>query len=110
MLLVPKLFIVYYSHGGEWTTSHDMVWNAFVSIARNIGFHVSCEQTQVLRPPSLQSSCEWVDIMLLVDGIRTLPNVVIVDPTWMDLIFQIVSFHKVVTTIATQTKEGLYQD
>jgi hypothetical protein len=29
--------------------------------------------------PFLQSSCRWVDIVLLVDGIRTLVNVVIVD-------------------------------
>jgi hypothetical protein len=31
MFLVLKLFIVYYSHGGEWTASHDVVWDAFTS-------------------------------------------------------------------------------
>jgi hypothetical protein len=87
-----------------------MVQNAFVSIAKDMGFHVSHEQTHVLPPPSLQSFCEWVDIMLSIDGIHTLANVVIVDPTTVDLVFQTASFHGVVTTMVTQAKEGFYHD
>jgi hypothetical protein len=87
-----------------------MVRNVFVSIARDMGFHASHEQTHVLPPPSLQSSYERVDIMLLVDGIRTLANVVIVDPTQVNLVSQTASFHRVVATMATQAKEGLYHN
>jgi hypothetical protein len=75
-----------------------------------MGFHVSHEQTHVLPPPSLQSSCEQIDIMLSVDGIHTLAKVIIVDPTRVDLVSQIASFHGVVATMATQAKEGLYHD
>ncbi len=38
------------SHGGEWIASHDVVEDAFVSIAKDARFHVSHEQTHVLFP------------------------------------------------------------
>lgn len=65
---------------GGWTTSNDKVQNVFVSIARDMGFHVSCDQTHVLSPPFFQSSREQVDILLSIDGICTLAYVVIVNP------------------------------
>ncbi len=56
--IVPPLFILqkppfYCSHGGEWIVSHDAIQDAFVSIAKDVRFHVSCEQTHVL-PPFIQ--------------------------------------------------------
>jgi hypothetical protein len=39
-----------YIHGGERTTSHDVVWNAFVVIVKDARFHVSKKQTHVLSP------------------------------------------------------------
>jgi hypothetical protein len=38
------------SHGGEWITSHDIIWNAFAFTVRHIGLHVSSKQTYVLPP------------------------------------------------------------
>jgi len=38
-------------HGGEKMASHDVVWILFVTIIRNVGFHVSQKQTHVLPPP-----------------------------------------------------------
>jgi hypothetical protein len=39
--------------GGGQMASHDVVQDAFTSIMRDVGFHVSHEQTHVLPPPSL---------------------------------------------------------
>jgi hypothetical protein len=38
-------------HGGE-----HIIQNSFVSITRDVGFHVLCKQTHVLQMPSLQTS------------------------------------------------------
>ncbi len=67
------------THGGERMLSHDVVRDAFASITRYSGFHVVHEQTHVLLSFTLESSCWWADIVLLVDGICTLANVIIVD-------------------------------
>ncbi len=53
LLNVVKTHLLLCSHGGEWIASHDLVQNAFVSIAKDIRFHVSHEQTHVLPSPSL---------------------------------------------------------
>ncbi len=42
-----------WSHVGERVASRNMVWNAFVSIVRDMGFRVLHEQTHVLPPLSL---------------------------------------------------------
>jgi hypothetical protein len=39
--------------------------------------------------------------VLLIDGIRNLVNVVIADPTQLDLVSQVVSFHGVAMIVAT---------
>ncbi len=56
----------HFSNGGEWITSHNTVWDGFASITRNVRFYVSCEQIHVLPLPSLQSSHQGVDIVLLM--------------------------------------------
>jgi len=48
--------------------------------------------------------------MLSTNGIHILVDVVIVDTTPVDLVFQVVSSHRVTTMVAPQPKEGLYQD
>jgi hypothetical protein len=46
--------------------------------------------------------------MLLVDGIRTLVDVIIVDPILMDLVSHVALFPGVAKIVMAQTKEGLY--
>jgi hypothetical protein len=46
--------------------------------------------------------------MLSTDGIHTLVNMVINDPTRGDLVFQVVPTHRVIMMMITQAKEGLY--
>jgi len=48
--------------------------------------------------------------MLSIDGICTLADVVIVNPTRVDLVFQTASFHGMVTKMVTQAKEGFYHN
>jgi hypothetical protein len=42
-----------YTHGGERTTLHDVVWDAFVAITKNARFHVLQKQTHILSPLAL---------------------------------------------------------
>jgi hypothetical protein len=54
--------------------------------------------------------CCWrVNIVLLVDNIYTLAFVIIVNPTWINLVTWVVFLCGVVTIMATQGKEGLYR-
>jgi hypothetical protein len=66
------------------------------------------EQSHVLPPPSIKSSYRLVDIVLLMDGICTLVNVIIVDPTRINFVSWVDISHGVLATIAAQMKEGIY--
>jgi len=99
-----------YCHGGEWTTFHNVIWVAFASIAKDVRFHISHDQTHVLPPPSFPSFHQWVDIVLPISCTATLALVVITNPTWVDLVFRIVSSHEVAMIVAILAKEGLYHD
>jgi hypothetical protein len=46
--------------------------------------------------------------VLLVDGVHTLTNVVIANPTQVDLVSQVALFHGVAMIVAAQVKDGLY--
>jgi len=50
------IHLLHYVHGGKRTTTHDAIQDSFTPIARDVGFHVSHEQTHVLPMPTLQSS------------------------------------------------------
>jgi hypothetical protein len=39
-------------HGGDCIATHDVVQDSLASIAKDVGFHVSCKQTHVLSLPS----------------------------------------------------------
>jgi hypothetical protein len=56
----------------------------------------------------LQSFHWWVDIVLLVDGIRTLVDVIIVDPTQANLVSWAALFRGVAAIVVAHVKEGLY--
>jgi hypothetical protein len=69
------------AHGGEKIVSHDVVRDVFVSIVRDANFHVLREHTHVVRFATFfQSFHPRVNIVLMVDGICTLVDVVIVNP------------------------------
>jgi hypothetical protein len=87
---------------------HDAIWDAFVSIVRDAMFHVLREQTHILWPPSFQFFHQRINIVLSIDSIRTLADVVIVDPIQTDLVSRVGFFHGVVMTMVVQVKEKLY--
>jgi hypothetical protein len=89
------------SHGGEQIASHNVVQDAFASIVKDARSHVSHEQTHVFPPPSFQSIYWSVDILLLVDSICTLVDMIITNPTWVDLVSRATLSHGVAATMAT---------
>lgn len=74
------IHLFHYAHGGEKTTSHDVVQDAFISIVRYMAFHVWRDQTTFFCHLFFNIFV-CVDIVLLIDGIGTLTNVVIVNAT-----------------------------
>jgi hypothetical protein len=74
------------AHGNERTRTHDVIPDAFVGIAWNAGFHVGQEQLHVLPSTTFNSLCQWVDIVFIKDGIHTLVDIVIANPTRADLL------------------------
>jgi hypothetical protein len=63
------IHILHYVHGGKRMASHNVVWDVFTTIARDVRFYVLRDQTHVLLFLALQYSCHWIDIVLYVDGV-----------------------------------------
>jgi hypothetical protein len=80
------IHLLHCAHGNEHTRTNDAIRDAFADIVWNTGFHVGREQIHVLPSTMFNSFCEWVNIVLTKDGIRTLANIVIANPTWGDLL------------------------
>ncbi len=66
---------------------------------KKVRFYALCEQIHVPPSPSLEASHQWVDIVLWANGICTLPNIIIVHPTQIDLIFWTISSCGMATTM-----------
>jgi hypothetical protein len=73
-------------HGNERTWIHDAICDTFTAIVQDVDFHVGWKQLHVFPLNRFNSSHWWVDIMFTKDGIYILMNVVIVNPTWVDLL------------------------
>jgi hypothetical protein len=56
------------------------------------------------------SSCEWIDIVLTKEDIHTLIDIIIIDPTWMNLLPQSYATKGFVASNTTQTKNRNYRD
>jgi hypothetical protein len=69
------------AHNNEHTRTHDVFCDIFLAIARDVGFHMGQEQLYVFPLVKFNSFCWQVDMVLTEDGICTLANVVIIDPT-----------------------------
>ncbi len=57
------------THGGERMVSCDVVWDVFLSIMRDVKFHVLREHIHIHLLLAFQYSCQWVDIVVLMDGV-----------------------------------------
>jgi hypothetical protein len=76
------------AHGKEHTKTHDVISDIFVSIAWYASFHMGWKQLHVLPLVILNSYCWQVEIMFTKNGICTLIDVVIIDPTRVNLLPQ----------------------
>ncbi len=63
---------------------------------KNLGFHVSHEQTHVHMLFSLHFSCQQVDIMFSPNGVCNLINVTNIDLNWIGLVSQVAMFQTMV--------------
>ncbi len=82
------IHLLHCAHGNEHIGTHDVIRNIFAAIVWNVGFHVGRQQLHAFFSTTFNSFHRWIDIMLIKYGICTLANVVITDPTWIDLLPQ----------------------
>jgi hypothetical protein len=68
-------------HDNKRIGTHDAIHDTFATITRNASFHMGREQLHVLSSTTFNSSRRQINIVLTKDGIHTLVNIVIVDPT-----------------------------
>jgi hypothetical protein len=47
----------------------DVVWDVFLSIMRDVKFHVLRGHIHIHLLLAFQYSCQWVDIVVLMDGV-----------------------------------------
>jgi len=59
-------------HANKLTWTHDVIHYTFVAIMKDVGFHVGQEQLHALPSNTFNFSCQWIDIVLTKDDIRTL--------------------------------------
>ncbi len=93
------------AHGNEHIRTHDAICDTFAAITQDVSFHMGREQLHALPSTTFNSFCWRVDIVFTKDDIRTLADVVIVDPSHMDLFSQSCATQRFVTLHPNQAKE-----
>ncbi len=78
------IHLLHYVRGKERTRTHDAIHDIFASIVWDASFHMGWKQLHVLPLVTLNFYCWQVEIMFTKNGIYTLADVVIVDPTHVD--------------------------
>jgi hypothetical protein len=68
------------------------------------------EQLHVFPLAKINSFCRWIDIVFTKDGIHTLIDVVIVDPTCANLLSWFWTIQRFVVSNEAQTKEKSYYE
>jgi hypothetical protein len=97
-------------HDDECIGTHDEIHDTFDAIVQNVSFHVGWKQLHVFPSNMFNSSCQRIDIVLTKDDICTLVDVVIIDPTWTNLLFQSCTTQGFVAFDVAQTKKQNYHD
>jgi hypothetical protein len=95
-------------HGSECIGTHDAIRDTLVAITHDASFHMGRKQLHALPSTTFNSSHRQVDIMITKDGIHTLVDVVIANPTRINLLPQSCVTQGFVTFDATQDKERSY--
>ncbi len=98
------IHLLHCAYGNERMGTHDAIHDTFSTIMQDVNFHVGWKQLHALPSSTINSSCQWINIVLTKNGIHTLANIVIADPTWMDLLRQICAIQGSVGSDAIQAK------
>jgi len=93
------IHLLHCAHSNERIKTHDEVYD----ICRNAWFHMGWKQLHVLTLTMFNPSRQWVNIVFTKDGIRTLVDVIIADPTCVDLLIRSCKTQGCVAFDATQT-------
>jgi hypothetical protein len=107
---VINVHLLHCTHENERMGTHDAVCNIFATIAWDVIFHVGRKQLDTLPLTTFHSFCQWVDILLTKDGIHTVVDVVITDPTWVYLLCWFYTTWGFVTFEVAQAKKKSYCD
>jgi hypothetical protein len=94
-----------WSYKEECIATHNTIRDVFASITKYVGFHVLHEQTHVFALFSFYSLKQQVDIMFTTNGVHTLANIIIINPTQADFISRVIIFRGVATMITTEAKD-----
>ncbi len=70
----------------ECTWTHDIICNTFFTVMQDANFHVGWKQLHAFPSTTFSSSYQRIDNVFTKDGIHTLTNVVITNPTHVDLL------------------------
>jgi hypothetical protein len=98
------------AHGNEHIRTHDVIRDTFVAIAWNVSFHMEQKQLYALHLTTIDSFHWQIDIMFTKNGIRTLTNIVIVDPTHVDLFLWSCTAQRFVASNVIEAKKKNYCD
>jgi hypothetical protein len=106
-LWVPTFYIVFVATN---TLEPMMQFVTPLPPLRKCWLHVGQEQLHALPLITFKSFRQWIDIVLTKDGICTLTNIVIVNPTWAHLLPQSRAIQRFVTSDVAQAKERSYRN
>ncbi len=98
------------THVNKHIRTHDLIRDTFVAIVQDVGFHVRWKQLHALPSTTFNSSCQRINIVFTKDDIRTLFDVVNVDPTQADLFPRSCTTQWFVVLNVAQAKERSYCD
>ncbi len=98
------------AHGNERIGTHDVIRKIFVTIMQNVNFHMGQKELHVLLSITFNSSHWQINIVFIKDGICTLVDVVIANPTQTGLLVWFYTIQGFVASNAVQTKKRSYHN
>jgi hypothetical protein len=98
------------THDNECTWTHDAICNTFVAITWDVSFHVEHKQLHVIPSTTFNSFRRRINIVFTKYGIYTIVDIIIANPTRVDLLLQSCATWKFVVFETTQAKEKNYFD
>jgi hypothetical protein len=80
------IHLLFCTHGNKCTRTHDAIHDTFVAITQDVGFHVGQKQVYLFLSTMFNSFPQRINIVLTKNGIHTLVDITIVDPTQANLL------------------------